>query len=120
MAGLNINFIAQVDNILEFQTRGNLLLIKPSPEDAPKTSGGILLPETSKDKEQMLARGEVIVVGSQVLGLTPGDTVFFFRGNSEGAVRQGNDIYFLFQDYAIKAVLNTPVVKVQADGEIKL
>jgi co-chaperonin GroES (HSP10) len=114
---LDIRAITEVANILTFRVRANRVLVKPADRDTPKTSGGILIPEATA--ERMLAQGTVVRAGTQVQDLKAGDTVFFYRNTSEGAVRQGNDLYFWFQDYNIIADLDTPPLQVLPDGEIQ-
>jgi len=108
--------LADVENILTFKMRGNRVLVKPSEKDIPKTQGGILL--TDKTADSMLASGSVISAGPQVPDLKAGDIVYFYKGNSEGLVRQGDDIFPWFADYNIVAILDTPPLQVDPSGEI--
>lgn len=105
MEGINLSLITEVADVNKVQFRGNKVLVRPSEQDAPKTSGGVIVPETSKIKEGMLSQGTVVSVCKQVEDLKKGDTVFFYRQNSEGAIRTGTDVCFWFPEYALFANL---------------
>lgn len=63
-----------------------------------KTDGGIIIPETSKKEPQ--SYGTVVSIGSDVKGVTEGDTISFHQ-------RAGQDI-----------ILNNKLMKVLTDAEV--
>lgn len=113
---LSISVIAEVEDITKFKMRGNRILVRPAEEDCLRTSGGIIIPEQSADK--MLKSGTVISVGPQVTDIKEGDTVFFNKMSDDGMVRQGNDIYIWYADYAIVATLDNAPMYVESDGTV--
>lgn len=119
MEGLNLSLITEVQNILNFKVRGSKVLVKPSEADSPVTKGGIIIPDTIRNSDNaLMACGEIISAGKDVTDLKPGDTVYFYKHNSEYIVRQGNDLYFIFPEFAMLAVYDTPPLKVDATGDI--
>lgn len=108
---MSIYMIPEVEDILDIQVQADKILIKPCPESLPKTKGGVLLPETTEDKikQTMLTKGVIVNVGAKVedKSLLPGVTVFYFKANSMGALRQGEDVYMLFNEYHIEARFKT-------------
>ena len=103
--GIDLSLIAEVQDIATFKVRGNRVLVKSDTEFAPKTNGGIWLPDSSRDKSRksFLVTGTVVNTGSQVTDLKAGDVVYYYTANGTGAVRQGEDIYFIYPEYAMEA-----------------
>ena len=70
------------------------VIIKPAPADE-KTKGGIIIPDTAKEKPQ---RGEVVAVGpgkdGNLMTVTAGDVVLYGKYS-------GQEISFEGQDYLI-------------------
>jgi len=70
------------------------VVVKPAPAD-DKTSGGIIIPETAKEKPQ---RGKVVSVGpgkdGNLMTVQKGDTVLYGK-------YAGQEIHYKGQDYLI-------------------
>lgn len=99
-----------------FQVKADRLLILPDDEKTGdlKTPGGVIIGEVSTDKirKTMLTQGTIVKVGKDVGAasttgpeLQVGMTVFFYRANSIGAIRQGEQVYILFNEYHIEGFL---------------
>ena len=90
---------------------GDRILVKRSDNDEQTTSGGIIIPDTAKEKPQ---EGEVIAVGSgrlldsgerQPVDVTVGDLVLFAKyGGTE--VTYENDEYLILREDDILAKVN--------------
>jgi len=104
------NLLPEVD-IDIFRVKADRLLILPDDEQGGdlKTPGGVIIGEISTDKirKTMLTSGTIINLGSTVSDpeLKVGMTVFFYRANSIGAIRHGEQVYILFNEYHIEAYL---------------
>lgn len=74
------------------------VVVKPAPAEE-KTSGGIYLPETAKEKPQ---RGEVIAVGPGKDGIKmtvkEGDTVLYGKYAGQELAHEGNDYLIMRED----------------------
>jgi len=112
-----LQFIPEVDDILDFQVTNQLILIKPTTVDVVKTAGGIIISGTGPDgnggsidldktKSLMPQRAVVVCCGARVDEVKPGMTVFYYKSAlNEIMVRCGNDIYYGIQEYNIKGYL---------------
>ena len=90
---------------------GDRILVKRSDNDEQTTSGGIIIPDTAKEKPQ---EGEVVAVGSgrlldsgdrQPVDVAVGDLVLFAKyGGTE--VTYDNDEYLILREDDILAKVN--------------
>ncbi len=90
---------------------GDRILVKRSEEDEQKTSGGIIIPDTAKEKPQ---EGEVVAVGSgrlldngerQPVDVAIGDLVLFAKyGGTE--VTYDSHEYLILREDDILAKVN--------------
>ena len=90
---------------------GDRILVKRSDDDEQTTSGGIIIPDTAKEKPQ---EGEVIAVGSgrlldsgerQPVDVTVGDLILFAKyGGTE--VSYDNIEYLILREDDILAKVN--------------
>ena len=90
---------------------GDRILVKRSDNDEQTTSGGIIIPDTAKEKPQ---EGEVIAVGNgrlldsgdrQPVDVAVGDLVLFAKyGGTE--VTYDNDEYLILREDDILAKVN--------------
>ncbi|MDE0424667.1 MAG: co-chaperone GroES [Candidatus Poribacteria bacterium] len=90
---------------------GDRILVKRSDNDEQTTSGGIIIPDTAKEKPQ---EGEVVAVGSgrlldsgerQPVDVAVGDLVLFAKyGGTE--VTYENDEYLILREDDILAKVN--------------
>jgi chaperonin GroES len=80
------------------------VIIKPAPADE-KTKGGIIIPDTAKEKPQ---RGEVIAVGpgkdGNLMSVTPGDIVLYGKYSGQEINYEGVD-YLIMREEEILVVL---------------
>ncbi len=86
---------------VKFKPLGDRVLVKPVTADE-KTSGGIIIPDTAKEKPQ---KGEVVAVGKGTEGnemtVKPGDTVMYGKyagteiafGDEKYLIMKEDDIY---------------------------
>jgi chaperonin GroES len=74
------------------------VIIKPAPADE-KTIGGIIIPDTAKEKPQ---RGEVIAVGpgkeNNKMSVKKGDTVLYGRYSGQEITHEGVDYIIMRED----------------------
>jgi len=81
------------------------VIIKPAPAEE-KTKGGIIIPDTAKEKPQ---RGEVIAVGpgkdGNMMTVTPGDLVLYGKYSGQEITFEGVD-YLIMREDEILVVLD--------------
>ena len=74
------------------------VVIKPAPADE-KTKGGIIIPDTAKEKPQ---RGEVVAVGpgkdGNLMTVAAGDIVLYGKYAGQELNYQGNDYIIMRED----------------------
>lgn len=74
------------------------VIIKPAPADE-KTKGGIIIPDTAKEKPQ---RGEVVAVGpgkdGNLMTVAPGDIVLYGKYAGQEITNEGVDYLILRED----------------------
>jgi len=74
------------------------VVIKPAQADE-KTSGGIIIPDTAKEKPQ---RGEVIAVGpgkdGNLMTVNKGDTVLYGKYSGQELSYEGDDLLIMRED----------------------
>jgi len=74
------------------------VVVKPAPAEE-KTSGGIIIPDTAKEKPQ---RGEVIAVGpgkdGNAMTVTKGDIVLYGKYAGQEVNLEGNDYLIMRED----------------------
>jgi chaperonin GroES len=74
------------------------VVVKPAPADE-KTSGGIIIPDTAKEKPQ---RGKVVAVGpgkeNQKMTVKKGDTVLYGKYAGQEINYEGNDYLIMRED----------------------
>lgn len=83
---------------------GDRILVKRSEEDEQTTSGGIIIPDTAKEKPQ---EGEVVAVGNgrlldsgerQVPDVAKGDRVLFAKYGGTEVTHEGTEYLILRED----------------------
>lgn len=83
---------------------GDRILVKRSEEDEQTTSGGIIIPDTAKEKPQ---EGEVVAVGNgrlldsgerQAVDVTIGDLVLFAKYGGTEVTYGGTEYLILRED----------------------
>ena len=83
---------------------GDRVLVKPAPA-VEKTAGGIIIPDTAKEKPQ---RGEVVAVGKgtkeEPLTLEVGDTVIYGKYSGTELAFEGVD-YLIMREADIFAIV---------------
>jgi chaperonin GroES len=103
---------------MTFRPLGDRVLIKRVEEEA-KTRGGIIIPDTAKEKPQ---EGEVIAVGPgarddagkiQPLDVKPGDRILFGKWSGSEVKLDGQDL-MIMKESDILGVLDTVKVAVAA------
>jgi len=100
-----IQLVPEVD-IDTFQVTGSQVLVKPFVVDIKRTKGGIELAtgeSTESMKKAMIQKGLVVNIGSRVTEVQPGVVMFYYNSISKGMVRSGEDLYYLVEEYDIKA-----------------
>jgi len=74
------------------------VIVKPDPAEE-KTAGGIIVPDTAKEKQQ---KGKVIAVGPGKDGIAPtvkiGDTVLFGKYSGTELSHEGEDYLIMRED----------------------
>ena len=74
------------------------VVVKPAPAEE-KTSGGIIIPDTAKEKPQ---RGEVIAVGpgkdGNAMTVSAGDIVLYGKYAGQEVTLEGNDYLIMRED----------------------
>jgi chaperonin GroES len=74
------------------------VIIKPAPADE-KTKGGIIIPDTAKEKPQ---RGEVVAVGpgkdGNLMTVTAGDIVLYGKYSGQEINYEGHDYLIMRED----------------------
>ncbi|MGB3546390.1 MAG: co-chaperone GroES [Saprospiraceae bacterium] len=74
------------------------VVVKPAPAEE-KTKGGIIIPDTAKEKPQ---RGEVVAVGpgkdDQAMTVSVGDTVLYGKYSGQELSYEGNDYLIMRED----------------------
>ncbi len=89
---------------VKFKPLGDRVLVKPVTADE-KTSGGIIIPDTAKEKPQ---KGEVVAVGKGTEGndltVKPGDMVMYGKyGGTEIAF--GDEKYLIMKEDDIYGII---------------
>jgi chaperonin GroES len=83
----------------------NRVVVKPSPAEE-KTKGGIIIPDTAKEKPQ---RGEIIAVGpgkdGEPMTVKVGDTVLYGKYSGQELEYMG-EAYLIMREDDILVVLN--------------
>lgn len=83
---------------------GDRILVKRSEEDEQTTSGGIIIPDTAKEKPQ---EGEVVAVGNgrlldsgerQAVDVTIGELVLFAKYGGTEVTYEGTEYLILRED----------------------
>ena len=104
--GAHVKTIAKQNhpNGYKMQPINDRVIIKPFPAEE-KTKGGIIIPETAKEKPQ---RGEVIAVGpgkdGNLMTVTPGDIVLYGAYRGHEITHEGVD-YLIMREEEILMVL---------------
>lgn len=99
-------FLEEVE-LNDFQIDGSRLLIRYEEiKEHIKTDGGVHLGEAAESqiREAVIVKGEIVSVGNLVQNpdYKPGVTVFFYKGQSQGAVRVGkNTPLWIYEEYTI-------------------
>ena len=74
------------------------VVVKPAPAEE-KTSGGIIIPDTAKEKPQ---RGEVVAVGpgkdGNAMTVAKGDIVLYGKYAGQEVTLEGNDYLIMRED----------------------
>ena len=74
------------------------VVVKPAPADE-KTKGGIIIPDTAKEKPQ---RGEIVAVGpgkeGNAMTVKAGDTVLYGKYSGTELHYEGNDYLIMRED----------------------
>jgi chaperonin GroES len=74
------------------------VIIKPAPADE-KTKGGLIIPDTAKEKPQ---RGEVVAVGpgkdGNLMTVQPGDIVLYGKYSGQEISYEGQDYLIMRED----------------------
>ena len=74
------------------------VVVKPAPADE-KTAGGIIIPDTAKEKPQ---RGEIVAVGpgkdGNAMTVSVGDTVLYGKYAGQELSHEGNDYLIMRED----------------------
>jgi chaperonin GroES len=80
------------------------VIVKPAPADE-KTKGGIIIPDTAKEKPQ---RGEVVAVGpgkdGNLMTVAPGDIVLYGKYSGQEINYEGQD-YLIMREEEILVIL---------------
>ena len=80
------------------------VIIKPAPAEE-KTKGGLIIPDTAKEKPQ---RGEVVAVGpgkdGNLMTVAPGDIVLYGKYSGQEVTLEGHD-YLIMREEEILVVL---------------
>jgi chaperonin GroES len=80
------------------------VIVKPAPADE-KTKGGIIIPDTAKEKPQ---RGEVVAVGpgkdGNPMTVAPGDIVLYGKYSGQEINYEGQD-YLIMREEEILVIL---------------
>jgi len=79
---------------MEFKPLKDRVFVKYSDEEE-KTSGGIYIPETAKEKPQ---RGEVQAIGSEVKDVKKGDIVLFDRYSGSKIKIEGEEFLIIKEE----------------------
>lgn len=107
LSNIPIQLVPEVEDILDFQVTNQLVLIKPSVPVGIKTASGIILDGVDSDviRNGLLKTGVVTSIGSKIDGIAVGLTVYYYESGSQGMIRQGDDLYLIFQEYNIIAFI---------------
>jgi len=103
-----LQIVPEVDDIMDVQVTNQLVLVKPFIVETIKTANGIILDggaDLDKMKSAMLQRGIVVNAGIKCNEVKIGMTVFYFKSNFQGMIRQENELYFLLNEYDIRMFL---------------
>ncbi|MFN7324980.1 MAG: co-chaperone GroES [Chitinophagales bacterium] len=80
------------------------VIVKPAPADE-KTKGGIIIPDTAKEKPQ---RGEIVAVGpgkdGNLMTVAPGDIVLYGKYSGQEINYEGQD-YLIMREEEILVIL---------------
>ena len=83
---------------MSFKPINDRVVVKPAPADE-KTKGGIIIPETAKEKPQ---RGEVIAVGpgkdGNKMTVKKGDTILYGKYAGQELAYEGEDYLIMRED----------------------
>lgn len=112
-----LELIPEIDDILDCQPVGQQLIVSPHEAGILKTKSGLFLEshQTKLIKNNLLQRGTVVCAGSKCSEIKKDMTVFYYNSAWKGqgaCIRQGDDLYYLMQEYDIKMYVNSPVRKV--------
>lgn len=95
---------------VNFKPLGNHLVVEPIEQES-RTAGGIILPETAKEKPQM---GTVLAVGSgkrlpngtvQEMSVKPGDKVLYAKYGGTTVKVENKELLILSEDDVLAIVL---------------
>lgn len=103
-----VEMLPEID-VRTFVPKGNRLLVKPYTLTSDKIGSVIAADDTKLKMQKMLInKGVIVSIGPNVEDklLQPGIEVFFFRGNSAGGLREGNQELLLFQEFAIEGQID--------------
>lgn len=96
----------KIDCIMTMKPINDRVVVKPSPAEE-KTSGGIIIPDTAKEKPQ---RGEIVAVGpgkdDKEMTVKVGDIVLYGKYAGQELNYQGED-YLIMREDDILVILNS-------------
>ncbi|MBI3502101.1 MAG: co-chaperone GroES [Bacteroidetes bacterium] len=84
---------------VKFQPQGDRVLVEPAAAEE-KTAGGIIIPDTAKEKPQ---KGTIVAVGpgkkkDEPMTVKPGDTVFYGKYSGTEITVDGKEYLIMRQD----------------------
>ena len=82
--------------------KSNRILLEIITEDLDKTPGGIWIPESVQDKRP--SRGEVMIIGPDVLNIKPNDVVMFDAYSGVKVELDGKEYLLLREDDIIAII----------------
>lgn len=94
---------------MDLKPLGDRIVVKPKEEDESRTTSGLVIPDTAKEKPQL---GEVVAVGPGEykdgervpVDVSPGDLVFYSKyGGTE--VKYENEDYLILSSRDVLAIL---------------
>ena len=90
---------------LKLKPLGDRLIIEPNEEDDSKSSGGIIIPDTAKEKPQ---KGEIVAVGpgdaENKMTLKVGDKVLYGKYSGTEINFEDND-YLIMKESDVLAII---------------
>ena len=104
---------------MKFRPLGDRVLVKRVEEET-KTKGGIIIPDTAKEKPQ---EGEVVAVGPgareesgkvQPLDVKPGDRILFGKWSGTEVKLDGEDLLIMKESDIMGIIEGTPAAKRKA------